>query len=183
MSANGVPPASIRPPGAALGDSSEAIREAAGEEFLGGARLLVSDGRMVYLLLNEARARAIARLFGISGPNSALVTIIALGLAGEMAHRKVVRLIRAPGAPELGEAALGASVLTQSVRWIAGPGTGDFPLFGPLVLFAVVGTAFRPVLRATVHGVRNSAHRAHTGLDHRYGHIIRRNRPRPATLG
>jgi hypothetical protein len=170
---------SIGSPAAAHNGASEA-REAAREEMFGGARLLVADGRMVYLLLNQARARAITRLFGISGPGSALVTVIALGLAAQTAHRKVARVLNAPGAPEFGEAALGASVLTESMRWIAGPGVGGSPVVGPLILFALAGHAVRPVLRSTVHGARSSAHRAHAGLDHRYGHIIRRNRPRPA---
>jgi hypothetical protein len=180
MSALDVPLTSIPPQAPVL--SAADVREAAREELFGGARLVVADVRLVYLLLNQARARAIAQLFGISGPGSALVTIIALGLAAETAHRKVTRVLTAPGTPELGQAALGASVLTESVRWIAGPGTGEFPLFGPLILFAVVGHAMRPVVRSAVHGLRASAHRAHTDLDHRYGHIIRRNRPRPATL-
>ncbi|HEY1515056.1 MAG TPA: hypothetical protein VGF91_01475 [Solirubrobacteraceae bacterium] len=180
MTAADIPPIPTPPPRQPHRDADE--REAAREELFGGARLLVADMRVVYLLLNDARGRVIAGLFGVSGPGSGLVTIIALGLAAETARRKVTRVLNAPGAPEFGEAALGVSVLTESVRWIAGPGTGEFPLFGPLVVFALVGHALRPVLRSTVHGARNSAHRAHTGFDHRYGHIIRRNRPRPETV-
>lgn len=168
-------------PAAAHNGASDA-REAAREEMFGGARLVVADGRMAYLLLNEARARAITRLFGISGPGSALVTVVALGLAAETVHRKVVRVLNAPGAPEFGEAALGVSVLTESMRWVAGPGAGDFPLFGPLIVFAIAGHAARPVLRSTVHSVRTSVHRARAGFDHRYGHMIRRNLPRLGPL-
>jgi hypothetical protein len=180
MSATDLPPASIRPPEREHHSAED--RELAREELFGGARLLAGDMRVVYLLLNDARGRAITRLFGISGPNSALVTLIALGLAAETAHRKVSRVLNAPGAPDLGGLSLGASALTSSARWIAGPGTGDFPFFGPLLLLAVAGHAARPVLRSTLHGVRTSAHRAHTGLDHRYGHIVRRNRPRREPL-
>jgi hypothetical protein len=187
MSAPDVPPSSIPPPERAHSDSHPHSdiaheRELAREELFGGGALLAADLRVVYLLLNEGRARAITRLFGISGPNSALVTIIALGLAAETARRKVARVLYAPATPELGGVAIGASVLTESVRWIAGPGVGEFPLFGPLILFAVVGHAVRPVVRSAVHGVRSSAHRAHAGLDHRYGHIIRRNLPRPGSI-
>jgi hypothetical protein len=186
MSAPDVPPASIGPPQQPHSDagahSAAADREAAREELFGGAMLFFADMRAVYLLLNEGRARVISRVFGISGPGSGLVTIIALGLAAETANRKVKRVLNAPGAPEVGEMALGASVLTESLRWLAGPTTGEYPLLGPLVLGALAGHALRPALRATVHRARSSAHRAHTGLDHRYGHIIRRNLPRPATL-
>jgi hypothetical protein len=180
MSANDLPHASVRPEWTHREGAD--VREAAREEFLGGARLLVADMRVVYLLLNQGRARAITRLFGISGPGSGLVTILALALAAQTAQRKVARALNAPGAPELGTAALGASALTESARWIAGPGTGEFPLFGPLILLAVVAHVLRPAVRSTLHGVRTSAHRAHTGLDHRYGHIIRRNLPRSQPL-
>jgi hypothetical protein len=180
MSATDPPHASVRPEWTHR--EAADVREAAREEFLGGARLLVADMRVVYLLLNQGRARAITRLFGISGPGSGLVTILALALAAQTAQRKIARVLNAPGAPELGPTALGAAVLSESARWVSGPGVGEFPLFGPLILFALVGHAMRPVLRSTVHGARTSAHRAHAGLDHRYGHIIRRNRPRPEPL-
>ncbi len=187
MSAPDAAPSSIPPPERAHSDSaphsdSAHERELAREELFGGGALLAADLRVVYLLLNEGRARAITRLFGISGQNSGLVTILALGLAAETARRKVARVLNAPGAPELGGVAIGASVLTESARWLAGPGVGEFPLFGPLILLAVVTHAVRPVVRSAVHEVRSSAHRAHAGLDHRYGHIIRRNLPRPGSL-
>jgi hypothetical protein len=180
MSATDPPPTAIRPPERSHHAADD--REAAREELFGGARLLVADMRVVYLLLNHARGKVITRLFGISGPGSGLVTILTLGLVVEAAQREVRRALAAPGTPELGTAALGASALTESARWIAGPGTGEFPLFGPLITFAVLVHVLRPAIRSTVHGARTSAHRAHTSLDHRYGHIIRRNRPRPAPL-
>lgn len=182
MSATDLPPASVPPPGPSHSYAADA-REAAREELFGGARLAVADMRVMYLLLNQARARMITRLFGITGPGSGLVTIIALGIAAETAQRTVRRALAAPGTPELGQAALGTSVLTESARWIAGPGIGEFPLFGPLILLAVAGHVMRPAVRSTVHSVRTSAHRAHSSLDHRYGHIIRRNRPRPESVG
>lgn len=180
MSATNVPPTPTPPP--AHSHHAADDREAAREELFGGARLLVADMRVVYLLLNHARAKVITRLFGISGPGSGLVTLLALALAAETARGKVARVLNAPGTPELGTTALGASALTESARWVAGPGTGEFPLFGPLILFAVVVHVLRPAVRSTVHGARTSVHRAHSVLDHRYGHIIRRNLPRPGSL-
>jgi hypothetical protein len=37
----------------------------------------------------------------------------------------------------------------------------------------------RPVLRATMHGVKASTHVHRPDLGHRYGHIIRPNDPHP----
>lgn len=165
---NGGPPMSI----------AEA-REAAGAEYFGGARLLFSDARVVYLLLNEARARTVTRLFGITGENSALVTLIALGLAAGTVHRKIDQVMNAPGVPSAGDAMIGATVLRESAHGIAGAWARDSPIFGTLILISVAGTVVRPMVRATVQGVRQSAHVLRADFDHRYGHIIRRNRPQP----
>lgn len=178
MTAPDIPPASTPPPQPP--HSAAADREAIREELFGGAVLLAADIRAVYLLLNEGRARVISRFFGISGPGSGLVTLIMLSLAAETANREVRRALSAPGSPELGDVALGASVLTESVRLIAGATAGEYPLLGPLVLGALAAHAMRPAVRSTVHRARSSVHRAHAGLDHRYGHIIRRNPPPPS---
>lgn len=45
----------------------------------GGASLLFSDTRIALLMLNEARYRVVARLFGVTRDQSFLVAIIALG--------------------------------------------------------------------------------------------------------
>jgi hypothetical protein len=164
---------SFKSPAAAHNGASEASA-ATREEYFGGVRLLMSDARVVYLLLNDARARVITRLFGISGPNSALVTIIALGLAADTAHRKLARVLGGPGAPSIGDAALGASAVSESVRWAAGAQSSETPMLAPLLLLAAAG----PVLGATVRGIRASSHRAHAGFDHRYGHLIRPSRRR-----
>lgn len=46
--------------------------------LFGGARLLVSDSTVAYLLLNGARGRVVQRMFGVPKNKSALVTIVAL---------------------------------------------------------------------------------------------------------
>ena len=45
----------------------------------GGARLLVSDIRVAFLLLDEARCAIVARLFGVAKDESVLVSIVAVG--------------------------------------------------------------------------------------------------------
>jgi len=66
VSVTGAPPPFTTSPGSTshgAGEGIEASREAIREQYFGGARLLFSDARVVYLLLNEARSRAIARVF------------------------------------------------------------------------------------------------------------------------
>ena len=129
MSATDVPPASTPPP--QRPHSAAADREAVREELFGGAILLLADIRAVYLLLNEGRARVISRFFGISGPGSGLVTLIMLVSRRGDRQREVRRALSAPGTPELGDVALGASVVTESVRLIAGATAGEYPLLRP----------------------------------------------------
>lgn len=180
MSSTGVPPPFTTSPSSTFngaGEGIEASREAIREQYFGGARLLFSDARVVYLLLNDARSRAIARGFGISGQNSALVTMIALGIAAEATHRKVGRVLNAPGTPDTADTVIGASVLREAVRAVTG--TSEAPFLGTLVIASVAGSMLRPVLRATMRGVRSSAHLARTDFGRRYGHIIRPSHRRP----
>jgi hypothetical protein len=184
VSLTGVPPPFTTSPGATpngAGEGIEAVREAIREQYFGGARLLFADARVVYLLLNDARSRVIARVFGISGQNSALVTVIALGVAAEAAHRKVVRVLNAPGTPDAADTVIGASVLRESVRAIIG--TSETPFFGTLVIASVAGSMLRPVLRATVRGVKASAHLTRADFGRRYGHIIRPSHRQPWRRG
>jgi hypothetical protein len=176
MRATGVPLTSTtspHAPGWNGGEEVEAARETIREEYFGGGRLLFSDARVMYLLANEARSRLIARLFGISGENSALVTVIALGLAADTVHRKMVKVLNAPGAPDVADAMVGASMLRESVRRIAGVGSEGSPMLGTLILGSLVAACIRPALKATLHAAKASSHRARVDFDHRYGHIIR----------
>jgi hypothetical protein len=176
MSATGVPRIPTRSPKVSLGQVGEratAGREATREEYFGGARLLFSDARVVYLLLNEARSLAIARAFGISGVNSGLVTIIALGLAAETTHRKVTQALRAPGRPATVDVMIGGAALRESLRAIGRIGAVDSPVLGALVLTSVTGVLLRPVLGRTLRRIKVTSGQAHTDFAHRYGHIVR----------
>jgi len=151
----------------------QAIREAVREEYFGGARLIISDARVAYMLVNDARSRAIARMFGISGKNSALVTMIALGLLAESVRAGVARALTAPGDTDLADAVIGVSVLRESARALAGAWSADSPMFVTLVAVAMVGHVARPAVAGAIRGVKASSHRARAGFGHRYGHIIR----------
>jgi hypothetical protein len=162
-----------------VGHVTEAAREATREEYFGGARLLLSDARVVYLLLNHARARVIARVFGITGENSALVTLIVLGLAAEAAHRNVSRALGAPTTPHPADALIGSAMLRESAKGIAGTYAAESPMFGTLILLSLAGAVLRPVVGGSIRRVKTSALRAHADFNHRYGHIIRPSHRRP----
>ena len=149
-------------------------------EGSGGAGLLLSDVTIVGGLLNEARYRAVERLFGVPRDQSFLVTVIALGTLAGAIHDRAARALSGPSVPSLGGTLLGAGVLKESVHGIAGSWSKDTPLFNTLLAIALLGTLARPVLRVSFRDVKASSHAVRVAFDHRYGHLIRRGgRHRP----
>jgi hypothetical protein len=140
-----------------------------------GAGLLFSDVRLALLLLDEARYRVVARLFGVPREKSYLVTVIALGLAAQAARDRATRMFKVPGGPSVGDSMIGAAVLRESVYGIAGALPSEAPFLGTLVAVAVLGRTFRPALKQSVHRVRASSHWVRAEFDGRYGHLIRSN--------
>jgi hypothetical protein len=159
------PPSAGEQPRSAIGRGDEDV----------GAGLLLSDLRLVLLLLDEARYRVVARLFGVPRDKSVLVSVIALALLAQAARDKAARAFSAPGPPALGDSLIGAAVVKEAVYGLAGALPSDAPFLGTLVAIAVLGRSFRPAVRKSVHGVRASSHRARAGFDDRYGHLIRSN--------
>ncbi|HEY6397288.1 MAG TPA: hypothetical protein VIX82_07520 [Solirubrobacteraceae bacterium] len=143
----------------------------------GGSRQLFTDARIVFALLNEARRRAAARLFGVPLDQTSLVTIIALGTLAKAVHDKAAQVAPLPAVPSFGDATIATGVLKELGHLVAGESSREIPLFLPLVGLALVGTLVRPVLRVSFREIKVASHRARVGFDHRYGHLVRRNRP------
>src|ERR1700727_2320917 len=57
-----------------------------------GGRLLASDIGVIYLLLNEARYRTLARLFGVSREQAHLATLVFVAALAEAARARAERL-------------------------------------------------------------------------------------------
>jgi hypothetical protein len=146
-----------------------------GEEHFAG-RLLASDARVAYLLLNEARRRGVARYFGVSGNDSVLVTLVLAGLAARAIHGRTMRTLRAPAAPGLGDSMLGLATLRELVHGIVGQPYPDSPMLGALVVTAFVGAAVVPVVKGTTRGIEALSRRIRLDFDHRYGHLVRTGR-------
>ncbi len=148
-----------------------------GDWGTGGAKLLLTDGRVVFLLLGEARRRTMARIFGVPEDKTGLVTVIAAGVLARALHDRVAGAVTVPGVPGLGSAVFVGTAAKDAAHLIAGDWSRDTPLFGTLVAVVVLGTTLRPVLRVSFRDVKASADRARIAFDHRYGHLVRRNRP------
>jgi hypothetical protein len=148
-----------------------------GDWGTGGSRLLFTDARVVFLLLGEARRRFAARLFGVPLDQTGLVTIIALGTLAKALHDRAAQLASVPAVPSFGDTTIAAGVVKEIGHVVAGEWSRDYPLFAPLVGLALLGTLVRPVLRVSFRDIKASSHRARIAFDHRYGHLVRRNRP------
>jgi hypothetical protein len=161
--------------------SSSLASIATPDGYVSGTRLLLSDCRVALLLLDEARCRVMERVLGVPRDKSFVVTIIALGTLAEAVHSKVTQVLNAPGGPSVGDTVVGVAMLKESVHWIAGPDSRNSTLFGTLVAIAVLGASARPVVGASLRGVKAGSRRARAGFDRRYVHPVfssSRNTPR-----
>jgi hypothetical protein len=141
---------------------------------VGGGRLLVSDIRVGFMVLNEARYRTFERLFGVQRDEANLLTAVALLTAAEAAHERIEQMLSGPAWPSAGATALGLGVGRELLQEVAGPASRETPLFGSLVTIAVLGGALRPAIKASAHGVAGASRRLSVAFHHRYGHLIAR---------
>jgi hypothetical protein len=157
--------------------SARTEQPVASGEWFSGAEQLTSDTGVALLLLRDARNRACARLFGVSEQDAGLVTIIALAMLAHAANRKAHEVLNAIGPIHRSDAWIGEGVLNEGFYRIAGDASRDVQFIGSLILASVLLRSLRPVLRLSVHDLRVAAHRLRLDFDHRYGHLIRPNRP------
>jgi len=149
--------------------------------YFSGTKLLVSDARIMLLLLREARNRTCERVFGVSRDDSAIVTLIAVATLAHAVHGKVHDVVSAPGMPGWNDTLLGAGALKEAVHVLAGDFSRETPVLPALIVAAVIAHHLRPWARVSLHDVRAISHRVRLDFDHRYGHLIRPNRRRRST--
>lgn len=137
-------------------------------EGIGGARLLLSDAIVALLLADEARYRAMARLFGIPRQGSLLVSVVATGTLAGAIHAK----LRLGARPGVGDAFLGAASVGELMHAIAGPPSRNTRFFGGLVGIALVGGLLAPGVRESARGIKASSQWVRAGFGRRYGHAL-----------
>jgi hypothetical protein len=114
-------------------------QSAAGRE-VGAALLLAEDVRVVLLLLNAARYRALKRMFGTGRADANLVTLVAAAAVVDAAARGTARLT-APGAPAPADVALSVAAGGSALSAIAGTAIagGGGALLGLAVVYKLLG--------------------------------------------
>jgi hypothetical protein len=116
---------------------------------------MIRDAFTALLLLNEARHRAVARVFGVTRGNANIVTILAIGALSEGLYRRATRVFGTRPHVSLAGTAIGAAGLNATAYRVAG-GSPRTPFFGALLLFAVLGKSSWPMLRTSLREVRGA---------------------------
>jgi hypothetical protein len=147
------------------------------EGYFGGAGLLAADARVASLFAGEARRRTMQRLFGIpTTEKSGLATLIALlTLAEGTQHR--MEGVKRPTPPTPIGVMFGIGLVKEGAYAIAGPWARESPYFGTLLTFALIGASTRYVVRKSTRRAGALTRKGFHEFEHRYGHIIRPNRP------
>jgi hypothetical protein len=133
-------------------------------EVPSSAGLFPSDPRAAFLLLNEARCRAIQGVFGVRRDQANLMTVIATMMLAEAVHAKTHRLRRRLRGPTRGGVLLAHGLVNGLGQEIAGPSSRDVPFFAPLIGTAAVGTVAVRVLRQSGHDMKSVSHRVKLSL-------------------
>jgi hypothetical protein len=140
-----------------------------------GGKLLMTDARVAFLLANEARYRALERVLGIRRDQANVVTLVAAVVALETSQQMAERsrsAVKSRRQHSRSAALLSMATVREAMRGIAGPTAADEPLFGSLVMFAVLAKPTRRVALNVAHRVGTSTHRAGAGFRHRYGYLV-----------
>lgn len=139
-----------------------------------GLRLATSDMRVAFMLMNEARYRALERL-GVSREDANVATVITAVILADAAQRRAQWLSGASVRPTRADAIVGAAAAKEIVHEVAGTSLRDTPYFTALVAIALAGSFSGPILRRSLAGLKDVSHRS-VGALHRlhrqYGHLI-----------
>jgi hypothetical protein len=139
-----------------------------GNHEAGGARLLLTDAKVVSLLLRDARDRTTARLFGTTSDQSLLITALALGSLAAAVHEKGTAILGVRPSPSA-DTLIGAGVMNVALHGIAGAPSRDKRFLAALVTFAVLGSSFGPAVAGSIRGLRAEGHRIGSAMRGRYG--------------
>ncbi len=150
-------------------------------EHVSGARWFFGDVMIAFRVLNAARHRAVAAVFGVSkGWRSNLITLIVIGAVASALRRAAaspgtqVRKVRS-SPTAVGDTMIVAAVLRETLRSLAGPRPRATSRAAALIAFAVVTNSMRPTakrmlraIRPAVRGATTEVRRARDAIN-RYG--------------
>ena len=130
-------------------------------EHVSGTRRFLGDAIIAVRVLNEARHRAMAAVFGIPRDGSNLVTLIVIGACARAlqrvaaAPRTQVRKVRS-SPTVVGDTMIATAVLKETVDSVAGQPSRDTSSAAALIVFAVLVHSFRPAVERSLRAVGES---------------------------
>src|SRR3954469_21315878 len=139
--------------------ASGASPRAAAESEFGAGRLLLTDSRIAFAVLNQARYFALNRMFGTSREQANVLTAVLAVTAAGAAYESGQRMLRAPLRVSGADMAMGGFALREAALGVVGPGYRNVPGLGALVAFALVGSLGVPRLRRAARDLRAAEER------------------------
>jgi hypothetical protein len=127
-------------------------------QTIGANRGFVDDVVIGLMLLNRARRRVVAQVFGLTGltrDESIMITLIALAAVGRQAGEAAP--VHKPAKPHPSNLMLAAGVVKELGHRAGGAGSRDIPNFVGLVAFALIWR-YHPLARGAVRAARESIH-------------------------
>src|SRR5947209_10038867 len=118
--------------------------DATGTGGRAGARVLRTDLRVASLLANDARRRAITRLFAVPADQQNLLTAVAILALAQSASEHLGRVFAAPPLPGAHTSLLGTASVKELLLGIAGAPARETPNAGMLLAIAIVGGTTGP---------------------------------------
>jgi hypothetical protein len=131
-------------------------------------RLFLADARLALLVLDHGRQRSLSRLFGVSGRQADLLSLVLALSAAEAAYGATRRVMGAPLAISGADVALGGFALREGMLGIAGPGSRAVPSAGALLTIGALGGLAIPALRRGTRRLRAAEHRLRQERQRRY---------------
>lgn len=150
----------------AVPDSSPIVRAS------GGGAQLARDTRLAFMLLNEARYRGMASLFGCSRDQANLATLVAALALAEATRVRIRRWMTGPPLPSAGDALIWTGSVRAGLSAAAGTSVQESPQLGTLLLLAVIAGGAAPAVIRSLNGLRGFGHELNRHFRHRYGYLV-----------
>lgn len=137
----------------------------------GGRKQLAWDARIAFIMLNEARYRGMASLFGCSRDQANIATFLLALTFAEATRARLARLMR-PSPPQAGDALIFTGSVQGLLSAAAGRPLDDNPQLGTLLLLGVIAGGAAPSIIRSLNGMRGFSQELNRRFRHRYGYLV-----------
>jgi hypothetical protein len=134
----------------------------------GAGSLFLADSRLLLVVLNQLRYRALHRAFGVSREQANLLTLVLVMAGTQGTVTKAGRIVRAPFQIARMDAVIGGFTLREAAIGVAGRDAREVSPFATLLTLALVGGFALPAVRRTAHRLRAAERRLRTLRESQY---------------